>query len=60
MNNTFFGLVDGSENSLKSFLKNLSPVDQVGAEARAAPLALEALRPPARNGRSKLQSPWLI
>lgn len=44
MNNTFFGLVDGSENSLKSFLKNLSPVDQVGAEARAATLGTRSIK----------------
>lgn len=44
MNNNFFGLVDGSENSLKSFLKNLSPVDQVGAEARAATLGTRSVK----------------
>jgi deoxyribose-phosphate aldolase len=44
MNNNFFGLVDGSENSLKSFLKNLSPVDQVGAEARAATLGTRSIK----------------
>jgi deoxyribose-phosphate aldolase len=44
MNNTFFGLVDGSENSLKSFLKNFSPVDQVGAEARAATLGTRSIK----------------
>lgn len=40
----FFGLVDGSESSLKSFLKNLSPVDQVGAEARAAMLGTRSIK----------------
>ena len=40
----FFGLVDGSENSLKSFLRNLSPVDQVGAEARAAMLGTRSIK----------------
>lgn len=44
MNNTFFGLVDGSENSLKSFLKYHSPVDQVGAEARAATLGTRSIK----------------
>lgn len=41
---SFFGLVDGSESSLKSFLKNLSPVDQVGAEARAAMLGTRSIK----------------
>lgn len=40
----YFGLVDGSEGSLKSFLKNLSPVDQVGAEARAAMLGTRSIK----------------
>lgn len=40
----FFGLVDGSESSLKSFLRNLSPVDQVGAEARAAMLGTRSIK----------------
>ncbi|MEN9324987.1 MAG: hypothetical protein RL414_741 [Actinomycetota bacterium] len=35
---------DGSESSLKSFLKTLSPVDQVGAEARAAMLATRSIK----------------
>jgi len=42
--NNFFGLIDGSENSLKSFLRNLSPVDQVGAEARAAMLGTRSIK----------------
>ena len=42
--NNFFGLIDGSEKSLKSFLKNLSPVDQVGAEARAAMLGTRSIK----------------
>ena len=29
-------IIDGSEGSLKKFLSDLPPVDQVGAEARAA------------------------
>ena len=40
----FFGLVDGTENSLKRFLGNLSPVDQVGAEARAAVLGTRSIK----------------
>jgi deoxyribose-phosphate aldolase len=40
----FFGLVDGSESSLKSYLKNLPPVDQVGAEARAATLGTRSIK----------------
>ena len=40
----FFGLVDGSESSLKSFLSNLSPVDQVGADARAAMLGTRSIK----------------
>lgn len=37
-------LIDGSESSIKSFLKTLSPVDQVGAEARAAMLATRSIK----------------
>ena len=37
-------LTDGSESSLKSFLKTLSPVDQVGAEARAAMLSTRSIK----------------
>ncbi|MFM8922218.1 MAG: deoxyribose-phosphate aldolase [Candidatus Nanopelagicaceae bacterium] len=44
MSANFFGLVDGNESSLKSFLKNLSPVDQVGAEARAATLGTRSIK----------------
>ena len=40
----FFGLVDGSEGSLKSFLNNLPPVDQVGADARAAVLGTRSIK----------------
>lgn len=40
----FFGLVDGSEGSLKSFLKNLPTVDQVGADARAATLGTRSIK----------------
>jgi deoxyribose-phosphate aldolase len=41
---SFYGLVDGSEASLKSYLNNLSGVDQVGAEARAAMLATRSIK----------------
>jgi len=40
----FYGLVDGSESSLKNFLKQLSGVDQVGADARAAMLATRSIK----------------
>ena len=40
----FFGLIDGSEGSLKSFLKNLPTVDQVGADARAATLGTRSIK----------------
>ena len=39
-----YGLVDGTEASLSSFLKSLSGVDQVGAEARAAMLATRSIK----------------
>ena len=35
----FYGLVDGSDSSLRNYLKQLPGVDQVGADARAAMLA---------------------
>ena len=41
---SFYGLVDGSEASLKRYLNNLSGVDQVGAEARAAMLATRSIK----------------
>jgi len=41
---SFYGLVDGSDASLKSYLGNLSGVDQVGAEARAAMLATRSIK----------------
>ena len=41
---SFFGLVDGSDSSLKAFLNNLSGVDQVGADARAAMLATRSIK----------------
>jgi len=37
-------ITDFSESSLKSFLKTLPPVDQVGAEARAAMLATRSIK----------------
>ncbi len=39
-----FGLVDGTETSLKIFLGNLPPVDQVGADARAATLGTRSIK----------------
>jgi len=36
--------IDGSNPSIKSFLKTLSPVDQVGAEARAAMLGTRSIK----------------
>lgn len=41
---SFYGLVDGSDASLKNYLNNLSGVDQVGAEARAAMLATRSIK----------------
>lgn len=41
---SFFGLVDGTDSSLKAFLNNLSGVDQVGADARAAMLATRSIK----------------
>jgi deoxyribose-phosphate aldolase len=37
-------IIDGSEKSLRKFLAELSPVDQVGAEARAAMLATRSIK----------------
>ena len=37
-------ITDGSESSLKKFLAELSPVDQVGAEARAVMLATRSIK----------------
>lgn len=37
-------IIDGSEKSLHKFLSELSPVDQVGAEARAAMLATRSIK----------------
>jgi deoxyribose-phosphate aldolase len=41
---SFYGLVDGSEKSLLNFLNQLSGVDQVGAESRAAMLATRSIK----------------
>lgn len=40
----YYGLVDGTESSLLNFLKSLSGVDQVGAEARAAMLGTRSIK----------------
>jgi deoxyribose-phosphate aldolase len=40
----FYGLVDGTEASLKKYLKTLSGVDQVGANARAAMLSTRSIK----------------
>ena len=41
---TASSLTDGSLSSIKGFLKTLSPVDQVGADARAAMLATRSIK----------------
>jgi len=41
---TAAALTDGSLSSIKGFLKTLSPVDQVGADARAAMLATRIIK----------------
>ncbi|MSW59732.1 MAG: deoxyribose-phosphate aldolase, partial [Actinobacteria bacterium] len=38
-----YGLIDGSDSSLKSFLNKLSGVDAVGADARASMLATRSI-----------------
>jgi deoxyribose-phosphate aldolase len=40
----YYGLVDGSDASLKSFLNKLPGVDAVGADARAAMLATRSIK----------------
>ena len=37
-------LIDGSEKSLRDFLSDLPPVDQVGADSRAAMLATRSIK----------------
>jgi len=41
---SFYGLVDGTEASLKKYLGSLSGVDQVGADARAEMLATRSIK----------------
>lgn len=41
---SFYGLVDGSDASLKKYLASLPGVDQVGAEQRAAMLATRSIK----------------
>ena len=41
---SFYGLVDGSDASLKKYLGALSGVDQVGADARAGMLATRSIK----------------
>ena len=41
---TAAALTDGSLSSIKGFMKTLSPVDQVGADARAAMLATRSIK----------------
>ena len=40
----YYGLIDGSDSSLKSFLNKLPGVDAVGADARAAMLATRSIK----------------
>ena len=42
-------LIDGSEVSLRKFLSNLPPVDQIGAESRAATLATRSIKNESKN-----------
>jgi deoxyribose-phosphate aldolase len=41
---SYYGLIDGSEKSLRNFLNQLSGVDQVGADSRAAMLATRSIK----------------
>ncbi|MBC7463330.1 MAG: deoxyribose-phosphate aldolase [Actinobacteria bacterium] len=45
----FYGLVDGSDISLRNYLNTLSGVDQIGAEARAAMLATRSIKTTAKS-----------
>ena len=45
----FYGLVDGSDTSLRGFLGSLSGVDQIGAQSRAAMLATRSIKTTAKN-----------
>jgi deoxyribose-phosphate aldolase len=40
----YYGLIDGSDTSLRNFLNKLSGVDAVGADARAAMLATRSIK----------------
>jgi len=40
----YYGLIDGSEESLKKFLRDLPGVDAVGADSRAAMLATRSIK----------------
>ena len=40
----YYGLIDGSDESLKKFLKDLPGVDAVGADSRAAMLATRSIK----------------
>jgi len=40
----YYGLIDGSDTSLRNFLSKLSGVDAVGADARAAMLATRSIK----------------
>ncbi|CAB4655036.1 MAG: deoxyribose-phosphate aldolase [Actinobacteria bacterium] len=44
-----YSIVDGTESSLKNFLKTLPGVDQVGAEARAAMLGTRSIKAASKN-----------
>ncbi len=41
---SFYGLVDGSDASLRTYLNALSGVDQIGADARASMLATRSIK----------------
>ena len=45
----FYGLVDGSDTSLRGFLGSLSGVDQIGAQSRAAMLTTRSIKTTAKN-----------
>ena len=45
----YYGLVDGGDASLRSFLRSLSGVDQIGAQSRAAMLATRSIKTSSKN-----------
>jgi deoxyribose-phosphate aldolase len=45
----FYGLVDGSDASLRGFLGSLSGVDQIGAQSRATMLATRSIKTTAKK-----------